>query len=159
MKDARAAFTLVELLLVALLLGLIGLITLPNISRSYANYMMQKEIDAIVYVMRLAQTKAITQNREYRMNVSSGNGEYWLTRKIIDSENPVDEYETLEAPYGKVHRLPENFKITEDLKSIAFYPDGQIGKVAFHVCRAEECYEVTTKEHRGYVRVVKAESK
>jgi len=55
----KRAFTLIEVLLVALLLGIMAMVALPNLSNAYKKFAAEREINNIVSFLKYAQELAV----------------------------------------------------------------------------------------------------
>ena len=139
------AFTLVEVILVMLVLGVIAALAVPNFGSSYKNLQLNQAVDQFAYLMRYAQSRAIAKGDVVRLEIDLSAGSYWLTEK----ENPI------QGRYGKHKRLSLGFKVEVDEGHVVdFYPDGQIEKQNIIICFHEKCKTISTQIQRGVVHIL-----
>jgi prepilin-type N-terminal cleavage/methylation domain-containing protein len=98
-------FTLLELLLVLVLIGVVVAIAVPSL-RAFAGGQQADDAAAnILSLTRWAQSQAITLGRPCRLNVDSGSGTYWLT---VQEQG---EYVPLKSDFGQTFRLPDGVSL------------------------------------------------
>jgi prepilin-type N-terminal cleavage/methylation domain-containing protein len=128
-RTSRAAFTLIELLAVLLIMGLVAGITLPNLS-------LRSERVALGAAQELAadlsyvRQRAVATGTPHRMVVDLDTSDWWIEvwpeeasvfaapapppaegRREIQlaaPASPVGEFLPLAGPFGRPHRLPDD---------------------------------------------------
>lgn len=150
-------FTLVEILLVVLLLGIVAGFAFPDLSQSYARFQLNQEADHLAYLMRYAQSRAIIQQQEHRLAMNPGEGTYRLTHRAADFKDEDSEmpFQRITKRLGRTFHIPEELSLETDNETVGFYPDGKMDKVRVTLCRKEKCLIVSTGEISGYVHVFK----
>jgi len=153
----KNSFTLVELILVTVILSFLALLSVPNFQKLYSNVKLQTKADDLAYVMRYAQSYAVTHDATLRLNFSPTLEEYWLSQSEqpddVDAEGEEVEYERLDGRMGRTWHMGEEVSLEMEEENIQFYSDGRIDKDRLYLCKNEKCYTISTKEQRGYVRV------
>ena len=98
--DKGAGFTLIEVILVVLILSVIAGLTIPRFSSTYNRFILQKSVEDLAYIMRYAQSRAITKNRVIRLEFDSTLSQYWLTQAEPHQikEDPMDQFERFSGP-------------------------------------------------------------
>ena len=178
------SFTLIEILLVAVILAVIAVLAVPNFSRTYAGIELRKAADDLAYRMRYAQSYAITKNTRARLEFDPLFTQYWLARPTGSSrreplglrpkaprgeeqsgdDTAQDAFERLTGRLGQSISLPRDVRLSfeDGDPPLFFYPDGTIDKRRISLCRAlpaggqgEDCVFVSTQQQRGHVHVFK----
>ena len=102
MKNFRG-FTLVELLIVVAIIGVLGLIAVPSITKSIPGYQLQKAAREMVTCFRQARSMAIKFNRDVAIEFDAANGTYILDKGVTNKRMPpsgnISEY------YGSTIKL------------------------------------------------------
>lgn len=146
MRDG--GFTLVEMLLVVVLLGVIAGLTVPSFKKSFSGIELKNQTQDLVYLMRYAQSRSVTKRINVRLNLDMNGRKYFLTES--DEENPQN-YSPVKGRMGEPQALSSKLQLeSKDLK-IDFYPDGTIDKTQIRICLDRECNVVSTQEQRGNV--------
>ncbi len=155
-KNRQAAFTLIEIILVVIVLSIIAGFAVPNFSKTYAYIQLQRSAQDLAYLMRYAQSRAVTKNTTVRLQFDEDFSAYWLAEKIKDEEEAEEEeFKRISSRLGKRFKISSGLKIAmeEEAASLDFYPDGSIDKKAVNVCNEKSCFVVSTEEKRGDVQV------
>ncbi len=148
------AFTLVEMLLVMVLLAVAAAFSLPNLSRSYTRIQTQNTANNLSYMMRYAQSRAVTQNKIIRLSFNDLFNKYQLLEP--SSKLPSKEFQPIVGQWGNISVLPEHFTINSSKPSIDFFPNGEIEKTDILLCNGKECLIISTQQQRGQIEVLDA---
>ena len=148
--EGTRSFTLIEILLVAVILAVIAVLAVPNFSRTYAGIELRKAADDLAYRMRYAQSYAITKNTRARLEFDPLFTQYWLAADRFPSakgspreeqsgdDTAQDAFERLTGRLGQSISLPRDVRLSfeDGDPSLSFYPDGTIDKRRISLCRA-----------------------
>lgn len=151
-----AAFTVIELILVVLILSILSGLTLPHFSRTRENFALKQQTQDLAHVMRYAQSRAVTKGKEMRLAFSPDFSSYQLTEEVEGMEGAQEaerSFEAIAGRWGRVFPLPASIKIESEEMDIRFYADGSMDKRRISICRADQCSAISTKEQRGHVRI------
>lgn len=156
-----AAFTVIELILVVLILSILSGLTLPHFSRTRENFALKQQTQDLAHVMRYAQSRAVTKGKEMRLAFSPDFSSYQLTEEMegMEGDGPQGaqeaerSFEAIAGRWGRVFPLPASIKIESEEMDIHFYADGSMDKRRISICRADQCSAISTKEQRGHVRI------
>ena len=156
---SRKSFSLIELLLVVIILGVIAGLAIPNFSQTYVNLQLQETAKNIAYVMRYAQSQAVIKRKNFRLEFDDPNKTYWLTQK--NDETPDKPVEVDDAVFERISgRNGRTFYISDELTLeipkpfIEFYPNGDIEKMRIFLSNPKKKYfTVSTQEQTGYVLI------
>ncbi|MBL7131937.1 MAG: prepilin-type N-terminal cleavage/methylation domain-containing protein [Candidatus Omnitrophica bacterium] len=147
------SFSLVELLLVVVILGiLIGLST-PLFRKTYSNFQLADSAKNLVSLMRFAQTSSIVERLRYRIVFDSGKSKYWLSKESDLSQPAV--FSKIQGKFGRTVAIPKDINIEFANDNITFYPDGTVDEVNIDFSnRDNKVYTVTTEGQTGYVKLL-----
>ena len=151
----REAFTLIEIILVVLILGVVVGMAVPNFSRTYATFQLKQFTEDLAYLMRYAQSRAITTNREVRLEFDPDFLQYWLTQQMVD-ETKIDAgliFERITGRYGRIFKVPAEVRIETKINYMSFYSDGTMGRERIYICHEKQCLTISTQEQRGFVQI------
>lgn len=102
-KRAQRAVTLVELVVVIAIIAISALLLTPNIGAWIQNYRLRSATQEVVSLLRTAQMKAISTNREHQVSFNQGAGNFILQYRTT-AGTWVDE--------GEARRLPKGVQIS-----------------------------------------------
>lgn len=153
-------FTLIEVILVVVLLAVVVSLSVPQFSKSFQKLQLRQLTQDLAYCMQYAQSRAITQNKEVRLEFDPEFLKYWLTQQASSLTPPsaATIYENISGRMGRVFSVPANVEIKTDDTAISFYPDGSIEKQIIEICYKQKCSLITTQEKRGSIEVYESES-
>ncbi len=152
-KTRKQGFTLVEIILVVVLLGIVAGLAFPDLSRVYDQFQLNQKVDNLAYLMRYAQSRAVIEGEKQRMVFTSDKRKYWLEEKVNDNEGVEEKYHRISGRLGRSFTLPRRMTATVDGETALFYPDGTMDKIQITVCHKKYCRRVSTKKINGYVYV------
>jgi len=155
---ASKAFTLIEIMLVVIILGIILAIAAPSFSRGYARIQLNETADDILMVSRWAQAMAIGQERIYALNLAHDHRSYNLMRFKNDVKtDDQDVFEPVKGTLGRMHKIPDPVGLVTDSDQIEFYPDGTIDQAKIELSLEDKKIELSTVEVRGMMTKVNNE--
>lgn len=154
-KKYKKGFTLVEMLLVVVILGVLAAMTVPNFSKSFFGLKLQETTNNISYLMRYAQSRAITKNQQVRLVLDESSMHYWLLQGSSSGydENAQTDYQQIPNRWGRQFEIPLGITVEATNPTVEFYPDGKIEKVQIKVCYNDRCMIVSTETQRGKIHV------
>jgi len=146
-------FTLVELLLVVVIIGILIGLSAPLFRKSYDNFQLTDSAKNFVSLMRFAQVSSIVDRRRFRINFDSQKSKYWLTKES-DPANP-DAFSRIHGKFGRTVMVPKQIKIEFADDNITFCPDGTADEVVIYFSnRNNKFYTCLTEGQTGYVRLL-----
>ena len=77
-RKAQRAVTLIELVVVMAIIAIGALFLTPNMGAWIQNYRLRSGTQEVVSLLRTAQMKAISTNREYQVSFNPGAGSFIL---------------------------------------------------------------------------------
>ena len=144
------AFTLIEIILAMVLMGIMAGISIPAFSSTYHQMILRGKADDVAHVMRYAQSRAIADGRGYQVLID----EEASTVQLLEYHASSGQYEAYLGRWGRAVRI-DPVTIDADQTVLSFAPDGRIDPVEIQFSFHDQHVLLTTKEHRGYVRVVR----
>jgi type II secretion system protein H len=99
-------FTLIELILVLLVIGMVIAMVVPSLRDFAAGRQVSDAAENLLSLTRWAQSQATTLGRPCRLNIDPEAGTYWLT---VQEQGA---YKPLRADLGQTFRLPEGVTFT-----------------------------------------------
>ena len=163
----NSAFTLIEILLVIVIMGIVLAIAAPNFSNGYSNVQLKKTADDLLTVSRWAQAMAIGQERTYALSFSNDRHSYNLIRtkdslqneEVVtnDGTDDADNYEPVHGALGKMHTVPGAIRLDTKDDLIKFYPDGTIDQSKIQLVTPKQKIVLSSSEVRGMMTKVDSE--
>lgn len=151
-----AGFTLVEMLLVVVLLGVLAAAAMPEFFRSYQHLQLQETTNDLAYFMRYAQSRAVLKNQPVRLVFSEDYKRYWLAQlpETDDPDNESVEFVRISGRWGRTFSIPDEIEVRTPATHIEFLSDGQLQKLDIPVCHRDACMTITTRQRRGQIEVL-----
>lgn len=145
------AFTLIEMTVVVLLIGIMAALVIPEMKGSFNDALLRSASRDLVDVFGMASSRAVSLNQCYRVKFDLDTGEYELERRV-HNESGVEFVPVKDVPgaAGKVDRrvsvqitLPDDDSQDNDANpgesaktpadAILFYPDGTADGAEVHL--------------------------
>jgi len=148
-------FTLVEILMVVIIVGIVLALAAPNFSKGYSRFELDKTADDLLSVSRWAQAMAIGQERTYALSFSEDRRSYGLARAIINEQTgEQSSFEPVNGSLGRMHKIPDTVQIDLNEDRIEFYPDGTIDPATIQLNSPEQKTVLSSSQVRGMMTKV-----
>lgn len=161
-KKYDAGFTLIELIVIIMILGMTALLVIPRISAFHAGEMKRTSRHLASLIQQLTQDSSSTKDR-YRLYFNLDTDEYWtvlVEEKIRESDRVIF---LNEKPIGKRRHLPTGIsfedvitaqkgKVTAGDVFSEFYPVG-IESMIIHLAEGELKWTLIVNPLTGRVKV------
>lgn len=135
-RRSPRALTFIELLLVAVLIGILVGVSIPQMRKTFDDFELENFVKDIYYLTHYLQTSAIYQGKIFCLNINQDEGFFYATYKENDEAESNSEPKKIEGRFGRDYKPPEGTSIfieplTEPLEvtTICFYPDGSKDKI------------------------------
>lgn len=170
-KRHITGFTLLEVLLVAVIVAIVISIATPQFRKSLTTLQLSNTTQDIAQLMRLLRAKAFAEKVKYQLKFN-------LSKRIYLSQQ-ISAEKTVQ--FGASRPIPEDVNIATAVNPINFYSDGSIDEVAIYlfkgkgdfykdmekaiskefdlgqvqtVTRTEYIYTITTQPSIGRIKVI-----
>jgi Tfp pilus assembly protein FimT len=120
-EEDDGGFTLLELVLVLLLMGLIAGFTLPFVASTLDRLKLQSEVRKISSALQFARSEAISKKAIFTFNIDIDENRYWLA---IPKHNEVTQSKTIDRTVRTLDYQGTDETIKEGSFIILFYPSG-----------------------------------
>jgi len=156
------AFTLIEIMLVVIVIGIILVLAAPNFSKGYSRFELNKTADDLLSVSRWAQAMAIGKAQIYAVSFSDDRHSYDLTQEEINEENndapsDQDNFKPVKGALGRMHLIPQAIRLDSKDDQIKFYPDGTIDPATIQLASSDKKVELSSTQIRGMMTRVNDE--
>lgn len=166
----KAAFTLIELIIVAAIISALIAVSSPLFRETFRDLELKDAAYNVSKIIRYGQQRAIIEENRYRLLFDFENGSYRLQIEVEKEEvrepsgDEEDEggpekvivrsWEAIEGRFSEAIHLPESISFNGTGESITFLPNGRCEKVSIFVCdRRKNVMEIATNGRAGYVGV------
>jgi len=152
------AFSLVEILLVLIIIGIVVALAAPNFSKGYAHFQLDKTADDLLSVSRWAQAMSMGQERVYALSFSQDHRSYNLVCEKSDEDNVgEDVFEPVKGALGRMHVIPDTIRFETQADRIKFYPDGTIDRAEIKLESSNQEIKLSSALMRGLMTKVDSE--
>ena len=100
-RDCRSAFTLIELMVVIVLIGIMTAMILPEMKGTYEDALLRSTGRELVSVCSLASSHAVSANQAHRLRLDPKTGHYSIERGAADLGDKGRSVPVREVPGGE----------------------------------------------------------
>jgi len=133
--DGRSAFTLIELMVVCVLMGILSAMIIPEMRGTFEDALLRSSGREIINTFDLANSRAISLSRPYRVQLDEHSRRYFLEQRASDTPDvfvPVHDLPGCEGTLDdrivvQIHKAEEEASSEpprSPAEGIGFYPDG-----------------------------------
>ena len=145
-----AGFTLLELMLVAVIILALVTVSTPLFKKTYEDLRLTSCAKEAAAVMRFCRERAIFERRIFRINIDSDKKTY----QALAEEEDKQELVPLKSRWGRIFRLPDAIDVKAGEKEIDFFPDGTTTPaLVYFTNKKGEGLTVSIEPDTGFVRV------
>ncbi|MFH1148514.1 MAG: prepilin-type N-terminal cleavage/methylation domain-containing protein [Pseudomonadota bacterium] len=117
MLNSKKGFSLLELLVVLVIIGLAAMVTFPALAKGLSTVRLKASVREVAAVLREARSLAVSKCEHQVLNIDMDEGKFWLN----DDESHVHELPP-DVRFLSVQVQGSEFK--EGKPAITFYPIG-----------------------------------
>jgi len=149
----ETGFTLIEILLVIILLGVLLTVSIPNFQSSFKTLLLKDTANDMAALMRYAQSRSIVQKTPIEFVYDSGSATFGLYQASKTQGTPEGGQESarISDRRGKEYKVPPEIACEATAPTITFSPDGRISHGRFTLCLKDKCLTVSTQDQSGRV--------
>ena len=117
-SQKKRAFTLIELVIVIVLIGIAAALIIPEMKGGYQDALLRSTSRELVNVFSIASSRAVSLNQLHRVRIEAGTGRYVIekrTRETVqgDEYKPLNDVSEAEGTFDKrisvrVHNLDDS---------------------------------------------------
>ena len=142
-SQKKSAFTLIELVIVIVLIGIAAAVIIPEMKGGYQDALLRSTSRELVNLFSIASSRAVSLNQLHRVRIDPGTGRYLIERRTRETVNgdefkPLDDVSEAEGTLDKrisvrIHNMDdspdasstgETSQPRPDVDAISFYSDG-----------------------------------
>ena len=152
------AFSLIELLLVAVILSVLVGLAVPNFSKTYATFQLKETAANVAYLLRYAQGRSVVKNKKHQFQFSPDYLQYWLEEEQSIGENPAESevfFSLIPGRLGRISSIPKEIIVASDRLTIICYSDGKVDKAKIELQgKNGGFFTILTFAQTGYVQTL-----
>ena len=84
LMNRSQAFTLIELMVVIVIIGVMGALIIPEMSGTFGDSKIRSSARKIIQAAGLAQSRAVSINHEHRLQFDTENHKFSISRRMVD---------------------------------------------------------------------------
>ena len=126
--NARGGFTLIELVVVLILIGISVALVAPTISHSLERAQFRKDVRSVSAMLTLARSQAIAHKTPYTLSVDLDKRRVWVDTFQQQNESPTKHITQSPLFHTDTLRVKSrNKEKTSGISILVFYPNGSSG--------------------------------
>lgn len=155
MLQNTRGFTLLEIILVLVFIGLIAGLTTPFVMSTLDRVKHQSETREVQSALRYARSEAITRKTVTTFNADIASKKYWISNKKTNT-SPIRK--TLDPGFSMSHMTNKEKTVDKGTFTIHFYPRGNSSGGAIRIekvspGKSDSAYEITIDPITGSSRI------
>jgi prepilin-type N-terminal cleavage/methylation domain-containing protein len=126
-------FTLLELMLVAIIVSALVLISSPLFKRTYEELRLTSLSKEIVQMFELCRERAIFERRPYKFKFGRDKRSY----RILAEDEEDAKFKPLESRWGRAFKIPDGITVKTEKEEIIFLADGKATDLRIYLTNRE----------------------
>lgn len=135
-------FTLMEMLIVTVILGLAAAAVMPQFARAAARMELRQAAEDLAAVVRYGQMRAMMSGRSGRLGTAAQ--AFWLEEE--EAGGPA--FAPVRGRWGRRTVLARSLILDPPAEPVLFPPDGRLAPAALRLCRDSACLRVAVDRRR-----------
>jgi prepilin-type N-terminal cleavage/methylation domain-containing protein len=159
--DERSAFTIIELMIVVVLIGILSAMIIPEMKGGYQDALLRSTGRSLVNAFSIASSRAVSLNQMHRVRIDTRTGQYVIekrTRETVQGDEFAPLKDFSEAQGTLDQRISIQVRRSED--ALAASPDGSPAPlaesapsgetIAFNSDGTADAAEVLLRDRQGF---------
>lgn len=143
-------FTLLELMLVAVIILALVTISIPLFKRTYEDLRLTSSAKEIAAIMQFCRERAVFERRTFVLNIDTDKMSYQIFTEDEDKKEPLP----LKSRWGRIFRIPDGIDVEVDEERIDFLPDGSTTPALIYLTNKEgKAFTISIEQGTGLVSV------
>ena len=156
---SRKGFTLLELVIVVVIIGIVVAIGLPSFNKAFLRTELNAAIRELTQTLVYAHQCAVSEGISYKVNFSLKNQSYWLSSEDKSQKRLKSKTFGRDITLTKVV-IPDQQSIDGNKKYITFKPDGTVDECLLYLQdKRGNIYTVATVKTTGQIKTFNYEYK
>jgi type II secretion system protein H len=148
----RSGFTLIELMIVLVLIGIFSGLMLAEMRGTYEDALLRSSARKIISAVNLAASKAVTVNRNHAVWLNPA--ENRLKIQLENQSEPIEEM-SLDSRITVIPREPSQPLEEDETPEDAVPPKGDLQKITFHPDGTADSREIVLRDRMGIELVLR----
>ena len=146
----KKGFTLIELMLVTIIMGILTLVAVPLFKKTYDRFEFENFSKSVYYLIQYLQNSAIVEKKIYYLNIDAEKA------KFVANSFENGEKVALKGRFTKVFKAPKAIKVNiePEAEYICFLPNGKIDDLSIiFTDRFEKKIIINTKNINNDIQI------
>ncbi len=156
-SNGQTGFTLLEMMIVVVVIGIFAAMAGPTLFNSIPKMKARSDARIVLSSIRLARSKAVSENSQYGIYFDVANNKYWIFKDI---QNPsLLTYESGDSLVSDTLRMANDVSITGSSfanNCIIFFSNGGAsgtGSIGVNDCSGNSPYSISVLASTGKARM------
>ena len=151
----QAGFTLLELLIVILILGVLVGVSVPQFRRTFRHLQLQVFASDVATLLTYASKRAVATGEILRVHFDVADRRYWLAQ--VQQASPEGKFERVSGKFGRISSVPEGISLDPSARGVTFYPDGRADRFEMFIFGdRQDGYRLVTDVRTGRVKLLES---
>jgi prepilin-type N-terminal cleavage/methylation domain-containing protein len=161
-RDGRHAFTLIELMIVIVLVGILAAMIIPEMKSGYEDALLRSTGRNLVNAFSIASSRAVSMNELHRVRLDSSKGRYVIEKRVReglqgDEFTPLKDVSEAEGTLDprisiRIHSVEEEgaAPVAQSAGETGGEPAPTVDSVSFNADGTADATELVLRDKQGY---------